>query len=606
MATNPLKVRRSIQDIYNDFKTGKDKVSLEKLMIAWQFIKALPPSDPNSFMALGGYHGEPFLWRGSYDIGGYWGGYCHHGNILFPTWHRIYLYKLEKALQSVPGCESVTLPYWDQTYKVMKDGVLTYLGVPPILTDDYFTFASGAVIPNPLKSFKLPVALQDSEEAEFYTKPAGYETVRYPLSGLVGRAMDRAQTEANNAAFFIPGTTTIDNKLTSSLLNTNVIAWLSGTLVLPGSPDNKPIGTDRGVDYGYHQSLDAPCYTVFSNTTSRGKWNADHPTAMAMAVESPHNSVHLAVGGINAPFAPFQNVDTNALPPNLFLMADANGDMGENETAGLDPIFFFHHCNVDRVFWAWQVKNKSVDNLDITVPGFDYKKGDPYPGTNNKNNQPPVGYEPEEQLTMNSPLYPFKLVENGVERYYRSSDGFNIETQLGFTYENISLDNHDGAAGTEKAVAALVAEPQAEPKSKKVVTISGINRATINGSFVVMAYATIDGVKYLVGAEPILSRWKVTACRNCMMHLDVTCDFSLSQFTDQQIDEAVFEVKLVGRAHNEEVFEQFTAANHSNVIKFLTAQKEPTKAGAKIASFVAAAANLFSATKKTPFSLEVR
>ena len=601
MAISPLKVRRSIQDIYNDFASKKNTVALEKLMIAWQFIKALPPSDPNSFMALGGFHGEPFLWRGAYDVTSYWGGYCHHGELLFPTWHRIYLYKLEKALQNVPGCESVTLPYWDQTYKIMKDGKLTYLGVPPILTDDYFTFSTGATIPNPLKSFTLPVSLQDSEEAEFYAKPAGYETVRYPLSGLVGRAADRAQTEANNAAYFIPGTTTIDNKLTSSMLNVNFIGWLSGSLVLPGSPSNKPV---RGVDAGYHQSLEAPCYTIFSNTTSCGQWNTDHPKALEMPVESPHNSVHLSVGGINAPWQNADAADHVKSLPSQFMIADANGDMGENETAGLDPIFFFHHCNVDRIFWAWQVKNKSEDNLDITVPGWDYKKNGPYPGTNNVGNQPPVGYEPNEPLTMDSPLYPFKLVEKGVERYYRSTDGFNIETQLGFTYESLSLDNHDGSAEAEKAVAALVSMSTPPPKSDKVLSISGINRATINGSFVVMAYATIEGIKYLVGAQPVLSRWRVSACRNCMMHLEVSCDFSLSEFTEEQINEAIFEVRLVGRTHNEEVFEQFTAANHSNIVKFLSTQKGG--AAMKIASFVTTAVNLFTGTKKAPFSLEVR
>lgn len=29
----------------------------------------------------------------------------------------------------------------------------------------------------------------------------------------------------------------------------------------------------------------------------------------------------------------------------------SHGDMGENETAAFDPIFFFHHCNIDRMFW---------------------------------------------------------------------------------------------------------------------------------------------------------------------------------------------------------------------------------------------------------------
>ena len=55
--------------------------------------------------------------------------------------------------------------------------------------------------------------------------------------------------------------------------------------------------------------------------------------------------------------------------------------MGENDTAGLDPIFFFHHCFVDRVFWLWQKKNGFTDHLDIFAE---------YPGTNSADSQGPT------------------------------------------------------------------------------------------------------------------------------------------------------------------------------------------------------------------------
>jgi len=77
----------------------------------WKGIKELPPSDERSFFVLGGYHGEPFRGAG-WGNSTFWGGYCHHGNVLFPVWHRIYVYELEQALRSIPGCEEVTLPFW--------------------------------------------------------------------------------------------------------------------------------------------------------------------------------------------------------------------------------------------------------------------------------------------------------------------------------------------------------------------------------------------------------------------------------------------------------------------------------------------------------------
>lgn len=56
------------------------------------------------------------------------------------------------------------------------------------------------------------------------------------------------------------------------------------------------------------------------------------------------------------------------------MVVGSNGDMGENETAGFDPIFFFHHCNIDRVFWLWQRRHNALKKLDVM---------DGYPGTNN-------------------------------------------------------------------------------------------------------------------------------------------------------------------------------------------------------------------------------
>ena len=147
-----------------------------------------------------------------------------------------------------------------------------------------------------------------------YSKPKGYETVRYPLSGLVGPA-DIAKTKAHNAQFPDPATNV-------QLLNQNIIAWLTSVIVV----DGQVIPTH--VEKKFQDCLNAPNYTVFSNTTSAAQWNENIASGAARVVplESPHNDIHLAVGGFDVPsqgdFSP---------------IADANGDMGENDTAGLDP-----------------------------------------------------------------------------------------------------------------------------------------------------------------------------------------------------------------------------------------------------------------------------
>ncbi|KDN87313.1 tyrosinase family protein [Kitasatospora cheerisanensis] len=55
---------------------------------------------PDSYFALAGQHGLPQSW-------------CLHHEDRFNPWHRQYLLNFENALRSVPGCEAVTLPYWD-------------------------------------------------------------------------------------------------------------------------------------------------------------------------------------------------------------------------------------------------------------------------------------------------------------------------------------------------------------------------------------------------------------------------------------------------------------------------------------------------------------
>jgi len=69
----------------------------------------------------------------------------------------------------------------------------------------------GQTIPNPLRAFALPVAIVDQVQGDpvVYSKPAGYQTVRYPLSGLVG-TQQHGQKSATESAR--PGSLAITNE----------------------------------------------------------------------------------------------------------------------------------------------------------------------------------------------------------------------------------------------------------------------------------------------------------------------------------------------------------------------------------------------------------
>jgi tyrosinase len=505
MKATLLRVRPSIESLGDQYKKGNKK-PLEAVMRAWKGIKELPPNDPNSFFVLGGYHGEPFRGAG-WGSGAYWGGYCNHGNVLFPTWHRIYLVKLEEALQSIPGCEDVMLPYWDET-----SDESAAKGIPWPLTVETFKL-DGETIPNPLRSFVFPSTIQDniSGDNPNYSKPKGYETVRYPLSGLVGPS-DIDATKAHNKQF-------PDYDTNVQVLNANVIAWLTSVIVVK----DKVIKTD--VREMYKDCLEAPNYTLFSNTTSAAEWNTNLAPGARKVVplEQPHNKIHLSVGGCEVPGYNMSPID------------GANGDMGENDTAGLDPIFFFHHAHVDRMFWLWQQKHGFTDTLEI-IPE--------YPGTNSVDSQGPTpGIVPNSWLTLETPLNPFKKIEGTEQRPYTSLDCINIETQLGYTYGPGSIEEKP-AKTNARARTKAKAKPDTKAERAKTIHVSRINRARIRGSFLVSAFAQVDGKRQLLGTEAVLSRWSVQGCANCQTHLEVKAHFGLHGLPkDIKLEDVEIEIK---------------------------------------------------------------
>ena len=479
MSTPTLRRRRSLGDVQADYDRG-DKAELETLMRAWRGIKALPADDPRSFFMLGGFHGEPFRGQGTYDSAAWWGGYCQHGTVLFPTWHRAYLHRLERALQSVDGCSSVMLPFWDECSSFSQEN-----GIPRALTDEMFVL-DGERIVNPLRSFVLPMGIVDrvaqdnlpqpDPNAPNYSKPAGYETVRYPLSGLVGTPTDQKTSAEHNAGFpnYAANVKTLD---------ANVMAWLTLPVVSGGV--TRGLVVDK-----FTRSMDAPTYTLFSNTTSARAWNANHPNDVVVPLESAHNFIHLAVGGFDIP-------TYNASP-----ILGANGDMGENDTAALDPIFYFHHCFIDYAFWTWQRRHGTTQSLSIDQDD---------PGASYAQSQPPAGGNPGDMLTMRRALIPFTH-DDGT--WMTSADCVDIEEQLGYGYGPGSLD----VFAEEVPATDAVDLPQG-------IHVAGIDRSKVAGSFVVAAYRNVDGVQQLVGADAVLSRWTVSGCANCRTHLRVSADF---------------------------------------------------------------------------------
>ena len=102
----------------------------------------------------------------------------------------------------------------------------------------------------------------------------------------------------------------------------------------------------------------------------------------------------------------------------------------------------------------------------------------------------------------------FKLTDGSKQRAYTSQDCINIEKQLGYTYGPGSLDQPASLAAVSSASDA------------RTISVRGLNRARIRGSFLISAFANVDGKRQHIGTEAVLSRWHVDGCANCQTHIE--------------------------------------------------------------------------------------
>jgi tyrosinase len=148
---------------------------------------------------------------------------------------------------------------------------------------------------------------------------------------------------------------------------------------------------------------------------------------------------------------------------------------------------------------------------------------------------PPVGIPENAYLTMDTPLFPFTRVVNGRETYYTSRDCIHIENQLGYRYSVGSLEE------------VPVPLSRALSEQGQLVRVTGVNRAPIRGSFIIAAFIVIDGKKYHIGTEAILSRWNTEYCKNCQRHIEANAFFNLHGIPDSVLAKASYEILIYGR-----------------------------------------------------------
>jgi len=500
-----LSMRMSVRELEKPENSAKRNAFLR----AWKRIQELPPDNPNSFWAIAGFHGEPFR-APYYNKPDTWGGYCQHSTVLFPTWHRYYLVRLEQALQTVCPEDDIAMAYWDATSEESLEK-----GLPKLLTDEMVEI-DGKLVNNPLARFVLTEPICGDNSDTYYSKPKGYHTCRYPFSGICSPMPFAKVASAHNEKV---KSLNIDPTVS---LNENIKQWLNGP------PPHEPL-SERSTLYKFRACLEAQSYNKFSNTDSSANYL---PKIPSVALESPHNDLHLAIGGFDLPgMGEFGQIN------------GANGDMGENETAAFDPIFFFHHCNIDRVFWVWQKKHGKMGSFEI----------DPADHYGTIASLPTVDEKYGETLTMDTPLAPFQHA-NGVP--VTSKDCININ-DLGYDYTIGSLDQeiwppyediqtefetsktiddlHDIAYHIGHRWLFLVYDMKdglhfdwnPSHRDDLFIKIGNINRDKYSGSKLLRLYYRTTEPSDFIGQVSILSRWNRELCDNCQNHQKAGAWFNL-------------------------------------------------------------------------------
>jgi len=244
---------------------------------------------------------------------------CPHGNWWFFVWHRGYIGYFEETIRNLSGDTTFALPYWDWTTlpeipESMFDGVLT-----PTDSTGYERYTHSlevftAFIKPPLETYWA--TLNTAQRSQLSTR--GYNTFNDMWNDVTGNG------DPGNMAY---ATTAKARYLT----RTN--RHLDADTTYDCSP---PVieGGLAPIDY-YNPTLSLSFTSRKTPSHMTPPARGSFSTLEAM----PHNNVHNYVGGVG-PWdpGPYGNM-TNFLSP-------------------VDPLFFLHHANMDRLWDVWTRKQQ--------------------------------------------------------------------------------------------------------------------------------------------------------------------------------------------------------------------------------------------------------
>ncbi|KAI5925049.1 tyrosinase [Camillea tinctor] len=386
-------VRREFKE-WSESKNPTDRIQVILFILSLRRFQGVAPESRDSYFQIAGIHGMPYT---SWDepsvttSEAHVKGYCVHANNLFPPWHRPYMLLFEQRIYEIMINEVIAeqpqsrrvkyleaantwrLPFWDWAKNPKMPGLLCCPRVTITLENE-----DPMIIDNPLYKFKVPTDKTMGAYGVGTLKfPDGDEFLEYGECYATSRCPTRKERDPKGKAW----------------KEGVVHEETANTLMTQHSAVND-------IDYGtaaelVYRLLTYPLDFPHFATLAR---DADMSSASETKVtndinlEFIHNNIHYWVGG-------------------------DGGHMSQIPVATFDPVFWLHHCNIDRLFAIWQTLNPDKWFVADSQKPFDQKV---------------IGMG--DVVTSKTPLRPFhKDVQGTVWMPDDTKDWF----KLGYTYPEL-------------------------------------------------------------------------------------------------------------------------------------------------------------------------
>jgi tyrosinase len=287
---------------------------LDSYKKAIRAMLALPPTDPRNWYRYTLIH--------TLD--------CPHGNWWFLPWHRAYVGWFERICRELSGDPDFALPYWDWTKEPR---------VPRAMFDDVLDPNDGAFI-----------AAADAFKAQYkdaVAKASYWDMTRSPDLSLepspqYAQLLNRSIRSPDDLWFDI-----IDDPAGPMFFKRLHARGLSLTQPDLNIPDAPPERQSVLIAVSMATILDALAPRDFIAFGGPKAPNHSYASGFGVLESQPHNLVHNCVGGIYSGVGGFMQA----------LMSP------------VDPVFYLHHTNIDRLWDVW-TRKQSAKNYPILPDGY--------------------------------------------------------------------------------------------------------------------------------------------------------------------------------------------------------------------------------------------